>query len=96
MLRYYHVYGPRQDDSDKGGVIPIFIRNILTGLPICVTGDGGQVRHFTYVKDVVNANFIAAEREMRGPVDVVSNVTTVYLGGQYERRLSYLFYWGGL
>jgi nucleoside-diphosphate-sugar epimerase len=75
LLRYYHVYGPRQNESDKGGVIPIFIRNVLTGQPVCVTGDGGQVRHFTYVKDVVNANFIAAERETTGAIDVVSDTS---------------------
>ena len=56
VLRYYHVYGPRQDDSDKGGVIPIFIRKALAGEPIIVHGDGLQVRHFTHVSDVVAAN----------------------------------------
>jgi UDP-glucose 4-epimerase len=56
ILRYYHVYGPRQDGSDKGGVIPIFIRKALAGEPITVHGDGRQVRHFTHVSDVVAAN----------------------------------------
>lgn len=56
ILRYYHVYGPRQDDSDKGGVIPIFIRHALKDEPITVHGDGQQVRHFTHVSDVVAAN----------------------------------------
>jgi len=63
ILRYYHVYGPRQDDSDKGGVIPIFARNIREGNPIRIFGDGKQVRHFTWVKDVVNANFFAANED---------------------------------
>jgi nucleoside-diphosphate-sugar epimerase len=57
-IRYYHVYGPRQDSRDfVGGVVPIFIRRALSGLPLLVTGNGQQKRHFTYVKDVVNFNF---------------------------------------
>lgn len=63
-LRYFHAYGPRQDASDKGGVIPIFITKMLKGEPITIYGDGEQTRSFTYVKDVVNANFMAANSEM--------------------------------
>jgi UDP-glucose 4-epimerase len=62
-LRYFHVYGPRQNSSDKGGVIPIFITKMLNNSPITVYGDGEQTRSFTYVKDVVSANFVAANRE---------------------------------
>lgn len=63
VLRYHHVYGTRQDYRDKGGVIPIFIRNVLFDEPIKITGDGKQVRHFTSVKDVVRANFFVANNE---------------------------------
>lgn len=56
-IRYYHVYGPRQSDV---GVVPTFINNILRVEPIVIHGDGEQKRYFTYVKDVVNANFLAA------------------------------------
>jgi nucleoside-diphosphate-sugar epimerase len=58
-IRYYHVFGPRQDSRDGvGGVVPIFIRRALVGQePLIVNGDGKQLRHFTYVKDVVNFNF---------------------------------------
>ena len=59
-LRYHHVYGPRQEHSDVGGVIPIFIRRIYNGESTLVFGDGHQVRHFTTVKDVTAANFFAA------------------------------------
>lgn len=62
-LRYFHVFGPRQNDSDTGGVVAIFIRKILAGEPITVYGDGQQVRCFTYVKDVVRANLLAAESD---------------------------------
>ena len=65
ILRYYHVYGPRQDDSDKGGVIPIFIRRALAGEPITVHGDGRQVRHFTHVSDVVAANLWMLDVSMK-------------------------------
>ncbi len=61
ILRYYHVYGPRQDASPYGGVIPIFIRRALEGKPLVINGDGEQIRLFTWVKDVVRANFIVAD-----------------------------------
>jgi len=61
ILRYHHVYGPRQDDSDKGGVVPIFIRRISQELPVIIYGDGEQERHFTHVSDVVRANMQCME-----------------------------------
>ncbi len=60
ILRYFHVYGPRQESSDVGGVVSIFARNVLEGSPITIYGDGNQVRLFTYVDDVVRANIFAA------------------------------------
>jgi UDP-glucose 4-epimerase len=76
-LRYHHVFGPRQDSSDKGGVIPIFIRQALAGGPITVDGDGKQVRLFTHVKDVVAANLLCAEdpRTDGKVFNVMSDVT---------------------
>jgi UDP-glucose 4-epimerase len=62
VLRYFHVYGPRQESSDVGGVVSIFTRLMLTGQPITIFGDGSQQRSFTYVKDVVKANLLAAVR----------------------------------
>lgn len=57
VLRYFHVYGGRQENADRlGGVIAIFLRRIYKGLPLIVYGDGTQTRCFTYVKDIVNAN----------------------------------------
>ena len=61
VLRYFHVFGERQNSSDLGGVIPIFITRLLDGKPLVVYGDGEQTRSFTYVKDVVRANMVAAE-----------------------------------
>ena len=75
-LRYYNVYGTRQDNSDIGGVIPIFIRQILINEPITIYGTGKQMRRFTNVKDVVNANFLSSENSKtdNGVFDVVSYV----------------------
>jgi UDP-glucose 4-epimerase len=60
VLRYFHVYGPRQESSDVGGVVSIFTRLILAGKPVTIFGDGTQQRSFTCVKDVVKANILAA------------------------------------
>lgn len=67
ILRYHHVFGPRQDHSEFGGVVSIFIHKALKGQPIFIHGDGTQTRSFTFVKDVVNANFFVAEcRDCKG------------------------------
>lgn len=60
ILRYFHVYGPRQDYSDVGGVVSIFLNRALKGKPLIIFGDGSQQRSFTYVKDVVKINMMAA------------------------------------
>lgn len=60
VLRYFHVYGPRQESSDVGGVVSIFTRRLIEGKPITIYGDGTQQRTFTWVKDVVKANLLAA------------------------------------
>lgn len=61
ILRYFHVYGSRQEtDPYLGGVVAIFINNILNKYSLVVHGDGNQIRSFTYVKDIVNANLIVA------------------------------------
>jgi len=55
-LRFFNVYGPRQDPhSPYSGVISVFCQRILRGAPLEIHGDGGQVRDFVYVRDVVNA-----------------------------------------
>lgn len=63
ILRYYHVIGPRQDCSEIGGVVPIFVRQALGGEPLTIDGDGRQTRSFTSVYDIVRANLIAMEHE---------------------------------
>ena len=61
-LRYFNVFGPRQDpDSPYSAVIPIFIRHLLNGDPPTIFGDGEQTRDFTYVANIVDGNLRAAE-----------------------------------
>jgi UDP-glucose 4-epimerase len=61
-LRYFNVFGPRQDPTSQyAAVVPRFIRAIADGQPVTVHGDGEQSRDFTYVENVVEANLLAAE-----------------------------------
>ena len=63
-LRYFNVFGPRQDPkSAYSGVISIFVDRILAGKPITFFGDGSQSRDFVFVANVVDANILAATRE---------------------------------
>ena len=61
-LRYFNVFGPRQDpDSPYSAVIPLFITAILAGRRPTIYGDGHQSRDFTYVSNVVQGNLLAAD-----------------------------------
>jgi nucleoside-diphosphate-sugar epimerase len=62
ILRYFHVYGPRQESNEFGGVVSIFLRAILENKPLVIFGHGRQERSFTWVKDLVRANIAAATR----------------------------------
>jgi UDP-glucose 4-epimerase len=57
ILRYFNVYGPRQDDRF---VIPKFIHAALQGAPLLIYGDGNQTRDFTFVKDAIQLTITAA------------------------------------
>jgi len=60
-LRYFNVFGPRQDPtSPYSGVISIFMASAAQGRQPVIYGDGGQYRDFVFVNDVVNANLLAA------------------------------------
>jgi UDP-N-acetylglucosamine/UDP-N-acetyl-alpha-D-glucosaminouronate 4-epimerase len=74
-LRYFNVFGPRQDPTSQyAAVVPRFIRAIADGHSVTVHGDGEQSRDFTYVENVVRANLLAAEAA--GAVGRVLNVAT--------------------
>jgi nucleoside-diphosphate-sugar epimerase len=63
-LRYFNVFGPRQDPSSPySGVIAIFASRAISGGGVTVYGDGRQTRDFIYVADVVRANRLACETE---------------------------------
>ncbi len=63
-LRYFNVYGPRQDPASQySGVLSLFIKCILSGTAPVIFGDGEQSRDFTYVEDVVALNLRAAHAE---------------------------------
>jgi len=60
-LRYFNVFGPRQDPkSQYAAAIPLFVTSVLAGKPPTVYGDGEQSRDFTYIENVVSANLLAA------------------------------------
>lgn len=61
ILRYFNVFGPRQDPaSEYSAVIPRFVSMILAGQPPIIYGDGQQSRDFVYVGDIARANCLAA------------------------------------
>jgi UDP-glucose 4-epimerase len=70
-LRYFNVFGPRQDPSSQyAAVIPNFITSILNDSPPTVFGDGHQSRDFTFVKHVVDANILACESNETGAFNI--------------------------
>ena len=61
-IRYFNVFGPRQDPgSPYSAVIPLFITALLEGSQPVIYGDGEQTRDFTFIKNVVHGNLLAAE-----------------------------------
>jgi UDP-glucose 4-epimerase len=74
-LRYFNVFGPRQDPTSQyAAVVPRFISAIAAGEPVTVYGDGEQSRDFTFVDNIVAANLLAAEAE--GVAGEIVNVAT--------------------
>jgi UDP-glucose 4-epimerase len=72
-LRYFNVFGPRQDPtSEYSAVIPRFIHSALQGKDLTIYGDGLQTRDFTFVKDIVKANILAAESDSSGTYNIAA------------------------
>lgn len=64
-LRYFNVFGPRQNpDSIYAAVVPKFITALLSGQPPVIFGDGEQTRDFTYVENVIEANLLARQAKL--------------------------------
>src|SRR5216117_3442729 len=74
-LRYFNVFGPRQDpNSPYAAVIPAFLSAAHEGRPVSLFGDGQQTRDFTYVANVVEANILAAQAPAAAASGTVANV----------------------
>ena len=67
-LRYFNVFGPNQQDSPYSGVIAIWLGQIIKNKSLIIFGDGQQSRDFTYIKDVIQANILAAENKLSGEI----------------------------
>jgi UDP-N-acetylglucosamine/UDP-N-acetyl-alpha-D-glucosaminouronate 4-epimerase len=98
-LRYFNVFGPRQDPkSQYAAVVPRFLEAIGRGEPVPIHGDGTQSRDFTYVANVVEANLLAGDREGAGgtvlniatgrqtSVNELAEAVGAVLGKQVEKR----------
>jgi UDP-glucose 4-epimerase len=93
-LRYFNVYGPRQEpDGAYAQAIPKFLKQAKDGKPITITGDGEQTRDCTHVTDVVSANILAAESKKVGKGEVINigsgksysvNTMAHLIGGKIE------------
>ena len=78
-LRYFNIFGPRQDpESQYAAVIPRFVTALQTGKQPVIYGDGMQSRDFTYVENVVEANLLASEAE-----NVAGGVFNIACGGRF-------------
>ncbi|MBI3633156.1 MAG: SDR family oxidoreductase [Candidatus Vogelbacteria bacterium] len=74
-LRYFNVFGPRQDpDNPYSNLIPKFIKMAINNVRPKINGDGEQKRDFTFVADVVNANMLAATTENKKCFGEIFNV----------------------
>ncbi len=74
-LRYFNVFGPRQDPNGAyAAVIPKWIASMIQGEPIFINGDGETSRDFCYVANVVQANLLAATTQNTEAVNQVYNV----------------------
>lgn len=76
ILRYANVYGDRQGIMGEGGVISVFIRNMLSGKDPVIYGSGKQIRDFIYVKDVVRANICALDRGKNEVINIGTGIGT--------------------
>ncbi|NBV13677.1 MAG: SDR family oxidoreductase [Sphingobacteriia bacterium] len=74
-LRYFNVFGRRQDpDSVYAAVIPKFIKSFLSGNSPIIYGDGSNSRDFTYIDNVVQANYLAATTQNPEALNTVYNI----------------------
>lgn len=76
-LRYFNIFGPRQDPSSQySGVLAKFITQMLSGERPTIFGDGEQSRDFTYIDNCVNANLVACKAPAEQTAGKVFNIAT--------------------
>jgi UDP-glucose 4-epimerase len=76
-LRYFNVFGPRQDPNGPyAAVVPLIFRAVLMDVPVTIYGDGLQTRDFTYVDNVIDANLLAGSQPAERVSGHVVNVGT--------------------
>jgi UDP-N-acetylglucosamine 4-epimerase len=74
-LRYFNVFGPRQDPNGAyAAVIPKWIAAMIQNEPVCIHGDGSTSRDFCYVANVVQANLLAATIQNRKATNQIFNI----------------------
>ena len=79
-LRYFNVYGPRQDPkSPYAGVIALFVERIKNKQPLTIFGDGLQTRDFIFVHDVARTNLTALQSNYNGACNVGTGKTVTLL-----------------
>ena len=87
-LRYFNVFGPRQDPrSQYAAVIPNFITALLAGEPPVIFGDGEQSRDFTYVDNVVHANMLAMDAPASRAASTTSRAASASRSTGWSGRL---------
>lgn len=79
VLRYGNVYGPRQNSQGEAGVFAIFSEQMLSGVQPLIYGDGGKLRDYVYISDVVAANVAALDRGSNEIFNIGSGVPTADL-----------------
>jgi UDP-N-acetylglucosamine 4-epimerase len=74
-LRYFNVFGPRQDpDGAYAAVIPRWIAQFASREPVCINGDGETSRDFCYIENAIQANLLAATTDSREALNQLYNV----------------------
>lgn len=84
ILRYSNVYGPRQDGKGEGGVVSVFINNILGKKPVFVFGDGEQTRDFVFVGDVAKATLMAMKVDSSRNIMNIGTGKEISVNGLFE------------
>ena len=83
-LRYFNVYGPRQMYGPYAAVITSFVNRLLKDKPPVIYGDGEQTRDFINVRDVVDANMLAIEKNVAGEIFNIATGTAVTINNLSE------------